>query len=336
MVAALLCRMPTLNEEKMSKDSLMTLVADDLDDSRLQGLGMFISLKSISDAGHNHAQVSNELFGRLESELFATFDADELIAYTSQRPRVSFLGDHFAGYQAPRIEIYLMTDEMDRKFWFLNGVEPDLKWERVIAELQSFIEAFNVSLVVGTASLPMPVPHTRPVGVTAHGNRKDLIENISTWSPTVESPAGLASLLEIRLSEAGRDVVGYSMHTPHYLAESEYPAVAVATLEYVGAALKLALPTDKLREAARLVDQQLAEQLQANSDVRQMVDGFEERFDAHAKEHESRSLLLDEDEQMADAEELGASAEHFLAAIENTEDWLKNGHIEPLTGDHDQ
>ena len=62
----------------------------------------------------------------------------------------------------------------------------------------------------------------------------------------------------------------------------------------------------------------------------------EERFDAHAKEHESRSLLLDEDEQMADAEELGASAEHFLAAIENTEDWLKNGHIEPLTGDHDQ
>ncbi|QIV85918.1 PAC2 family protein [Glutamicibacter mishrai] len=319
----------------MSKQSLMTMVADDLDDSRLQGLGMYVLLKSMSDAGHTHSQVTNELFGRLDSQLFATFDADELVAYTSQRPRLTFLGDHFAGYQAPRIEIYLMTDEMDRKFWFLTGVEPDLKWERVISELLGFIEAFNVSLVVGSASLPMPVPHTRPVGVTAHGNRKDLIENISTWSPTVESPAGITSLLEIRMTEAGRDIVGYSLHTPHYLAESEYPAAAVATLEYVGAALKLALPTDKLREAGRLVDQQLAEQLEANNDVRQMVDGFEERFDAHVQEHEPRSLLLDEDKQMPGAEELGASAEHFLAAIENTDDWLRNGHDEPSSGDQD-
>lgn len=314
----------------------MTMVANDLDDSRLQGLGMYVLLKSMSDAGQTHSQVTNELFGRLDSKLFATFDADELVVYTSQRPRLTFLGDHFAGYQAPRIEIYLMTDEMDRNFWFLTGVEPDLKWERVIAELLGFIEAFNVSLVVGSASLPMPVPHTRPVGVTAHGNRKDLIENISTWSPTVESPAGITSLLEIRMAEIGRDIVGYSLHTPHYLAESEYPAVAVATLEYVGAALKLALPTDKLREAGRLVDQQLAEQLEANNDVRQMVDGFEERFDAHVQEHEPRSLLLDEDKQMPDAEELGASAEHFLAAIENTDDWLRNGQDDSSSGDQDQ
>jgi len=314
----------------------MTLVADDLDNSGLQGLGMYVLLRSMSDAGQSQGQVSNELFGRLDSELFATFDADELVAYTSQRPRLTFLGDHFAGYQAPRIEIYLMTDEMDRKFWFLTGVEPDLKWERVIADILGFIDAFNVSLVVGSASLPMPVPHTRPVGVTAHGNRKDLIENISTWSPTVESPAGITSLLEIRLSEAGRDIVGYSLHTPHYLAESEYPAVAVATLEYVGAALKLALPTEKLREAARLVDQQLAEQLESNKDVRQMVDGFEEHFDAHVKEHEPRSLLLDEDKQMPDAEELGASAEHFLSLIENTDDWLGNGHDQGQPGDQEQ
>lgn len=313
----------------------MTMVAENLDDPRFQGLGMYVLLKSMSDAGHTHSQVTNELFGRLESKLFATFDADELVAYTSQRPRLTFLGDHFAGYQAPRIEIYLMTDEMDRNFWFLTGVEPDLKWERFISEILSFIEAFNVSLVVGTASLPMPVPHTRPVGVTAHGNRKDLIENISTWSPTVESPAGITSLLEIRMAEVECDIVGYSLHTPHYLAESEYPAVAVATLEYVGAALKLALPTDKLREAARLVEQQLAEQLEANNDVRQMVDGFEERFDAHVQEHEPRSLLLDEDKQMPNAEELGASAEDFLAAIENTDDWLRNGQDDTSSGDQD-
>ncbi|GAA1413835.1 hypothetical protein AUR04nite_30730 [Glutamicibacter uratoxydans] len=311
----------------------MTLVATDLDEPSLQGLGMYVSLRGMSDAGHTHSQVANELFGKLESELVASFDADELVAYTSQRPRVTFLGDHFAGYQAPRLEIYLMTDELEQQFWLVTGVEPDLKWERVISELLRFIEAFNVSLVVSTASLPMPVPHTRPVGVTAHGNRKDLIENISTWSPTVESPAGLTSLLEIRLNDVSRDVVGYSLHTPHYLAESEYPAVAVAALEHVGAALKLALPTDNLREAGRLVDGQLAEQLENSTDVRQMVDGFEKRFDAHSQEHERRSLLLDEGESLPDAEELGTRVEDFLATIEDTEDWLNSTENGPLSGE---
>ncbi|WP_347037430.1 hypothetical protein AAHB37_11325 [Glutamicibacter halophytocola] len=70
--------------------------------------------------------------------------------------------------------------------------------------------------------------------------------------------------------------------------------------------------------------------------MRQMVDGFEERFDAHVQEHEPRSLLLDEDKQMPDAEELGASAEHFLAAIENTDDWLRNGQDDSSSGDQDQ
>lgn len=314
----------------------MSMVASDLDDSRLQGLGMYISLRGMSDAGHAHAQVANELFGKLESELFAVFDADEIVAYTSQRPRVTFMGDHFAGYQTPSFEIYLMTDELDQKFWLVTGVEPDLKWERIIAELLSFIDAFNVTLVVSTASLPMPVPHTRPVGVTAHGNRKDLIENISTWSPTIESPAGLTSLLEIRLNDVARDVVGYSLHTPHYLAESEYPAVAVAALEHVGAALKLALPTDNLREAGRLVEGQLAEQLENSTDVRQMVDGFEKRFDAHAQEHERRSLLLDEGDALPNADELGTRVEDFLATIEDTHDWLNSTEGGSTPGDPQQ
>lgn len=314
----------------------MSMVASDLDDSRLQGLGMYISLRGMSDAGHAHAQVANELFGKLESELFAVFDADEIVAYTSQRPRVTFMGDHFAGYQTPSFEIYLMTDELDQKFWLVTGVEPDLKWERIIAELLSFIDAFNVALVVSTASLPMPVPHTRPVGVTAHGNRKDLIENISTWSPTIESPAGITALLEIRLNDVARDVVGYSLHTPHYLAESEYPAVAVAALEHVGAALKLALPTDNLREAGRLVEGQLAEQLENSTDVRQMVDGFEKRFDAHAQEHERRSLLLDDDDALPDADELGTRVEDFLATIEDTQDWLNSTEGGSAPGDPHQ
>ncbi|MHC6177048.1 proteasome assembly chaperone family protein [Glutamicibacter endophyticus] len=310
----------------MSQERLLELVGERVDDPELQGLGMLISLKGASDAGHLHAQLSNGLLTALDAELFARFDADELVCYSAQRPRVTFVADHFAGYQAPGIDIYLLTDELGRKFWFLTGVEPDLRWERFVSELCRFVDAYNVPLTASAVSLPMPVPHTRPIGVTAHGNRQDLIENISTWSPTAETPASVTALLEIRLNDQQRDVVGYSLHTPHYLSESEYPAVAVAGLEYLGAALKLALPTEKLREAARLVEGQLAEQLASSEDVKQMVDGFEARFDAHAHQHEQRSLLVDVDQDLPDAEQLGARAEDFLASLGDTGPWLDAAH----------
>ena len=319
----------------MSRESLMKLVADDLDDPRLQGLGMFISLKGASDAGNAHVQIHNELFGQLRGELFATFDADQFICYSAQRPRVTYLGDHFAAYQAPVIELYLMTDGMDRDFWFLTGVEPDLRWEALSAELIRLVDAFNIGPVVSTSSLPMPVPHTRPVGVTAHGNRKDLIEQISTWTPTAELPSGFIDLLEIRLADAERDVVGCSLHTPHYLAEAEYPPVAIAALEYVGAALNLALPTDNLREAGRLIEGQLAEQIDGSSEVKRMVAGFEKRFDAHAEQHTTRSLLLDHDRELPDAEELGAKAENFLASIDDLAGWLADGDDEETVAKSD-
>lgn len=312
----------------MSSHSLITFTVDDLDSPRLQGLGMYISLKGAGDAGQAHLQIHNELFAQLRGQLVASFAADQLVVYTAQRPRVTYLGDHFAAYQRPVIELYLMTDEMDRDFWYLTGVEPDLLWEEFSADLLRLIDAFNIGPVVSTNSLPMPVPHTRPVGVTAHGNRPDLIEGISTWAPSAELPAGFTDLLEIRLADAKRDVVGYSLHTPHYLAEAEYPPVAVAGLEYVGAALNLALPTERLREAGRAIEEQLAEQINSSVEVRQMVDGFEKRFDAHAQEHAPRSLLLDEDQQLPSAEEIGARAETFLAGIEDLSQWLPDTQVE--------
>lgn len=161
----------------------------------------------------------------------------------------------------------------------------------------------------------MPVPHTRPLGITAHGNRKDLIEGISTWSPTAEIPASLTALLEVRLIESGRDAVGYSIHVPHYLSEAEYPQVAVGILEHIGAAMELGLPTDRLREAGRDIESQIAEQVAATPDVARMVENFEKRFDKHVPEIERRSLLVTVDAELPDGDELALAAEEFLSGF---------------------
>ncbi|MDN6331013.1 MAG: PAC2 family protein [Micrococcaceae bacterium] len=297
-------------------DPLSLVRYDDevVDDVRLQGLGMLVSLAGHADARQVSQQIRRELLGKLDSELIASFDADQLVNYRERRPQISLAADHFTDYAAPVIELHRLTDGLGTDFLFLTGSEPDFQWERFAAAVVLLARGLNVSLAAGIGAAPLPVPHTRRIGVTVHGNRPDFGQGISTWNPSAQIPAAAAHLVEMRLDADGRDVVGYDLHIPHYLADSEYPQAAVAALEFLGAALGLGLPSDDLREAARKVEGQIAEQVADAPDVQRMVANFEKRFDAHEPEAERRSLLLTADEAVPDGEDLGTAAEAFLSS----------------------
>ena len=282
----------------------------------LRGLNLVMGFTGFADAGHVVRQITAELLDTPDAVRVAEFDADQLIDYRTRRPQISFVEDHLQDYQAPKLALYRLVDGLGSPFLLLAGFEPDLQWERFARAVVGIIEELDVNLVTWIHSIPMPVPHTRPVGVTVHGNRPDLIEGISVWKPTVEVPAAVGHLLELRLTEAGRNVAGYVMHVPHYLAEAEYPTAAVAGLEYLGAATSLMLPTDRLREAGREVGRQIAEQIDASEDVQQVVSRLETSYDENAEGTVRRSLLADENDQLPNADALGAAVEAYLARKE--------------------
>ncbi|MGP4033190.1 proteasome assembly chaperone family protein [Pseudarthrobacter sp. 1C304] len=282
-------------------------------DPELRGLNLVMGFTGFADAGHVVRQITAELLETTDAVTVAEFDADQLIDYRSRRPQISFVEDHLQDYQAPRLALYRLVDGLGNPFLLLAGFEPDLQWERFARAVVGIVEELDVNLVAWIHAIPMPVPHTRPVGVTVHGNRPDLIEGISVWKPTVEVPAAVGHVLELRLADAGRNVAGYVMHVPHYLAEAEYPTAAVAGLEYLGAATSLMLPTDRLREAGREVARQIAEQVAASEDVQQVVSRLETRYDEYAEGTVRRSLLADENDQLPNAEDLGAAVEAYLA-----------------------
>jgi predicted ATP-grasp superfamily ATP-dependent carboligase len=282
----------------------------------LRGLNLVMGFTGFADAGHVVQQITAELLDTLDSEMVAEFDADQLIDYRTRRPQVSFVEDHLQDYQAPSLALYRLVDGLGSPFLLLAGFEPDLQWERFARAVVGIVEELDVNLVTWIHSIPMPVPHTRPVGVTVHGNRPELIEGISVWKPTVEVPAAVGHVLELRLVEAGRNVAGYVIHVPHYLAEAEYPTAAVAGLEYLGAATSLMLPTDRLREAGREVGRQIAEQIDASEEVQQVVSRLETSYDENAEGTVRRSLLADENDQLPNADTLGAAVEAYLARKE--------------------
>lgn len=272
---------------------------------------MLVSVAGHTDAGSLSDQFADALLGSLPHRQVASFDVDELFDYRARRPRVTFTENRFSDYHGPKLDLFEVRDAMDRPFLLLTGDEPDFQWERVAGTVLKLVEELDVRLLVTVDALGLPTPHTRPIGVTAHGNRQDLIDGISTWAPNAQIEAGLSQMIELRADETGRDVVGYTLHVPHYLAGGRYPQVAVAALEYAGAACELVLPSDELREAARTVDADVSRQVDQAPEIAQLVKQLESNFDQHASPAQ-RSLLLREGQSVPDAEELGAAVEEFL------------------------
>jgi hypothetical protein len=279
----------------------------------LTGLNLLMGFSGFSDAGQVVTQITDELLENLQGEPLAFFDIDQLLDYRSRRPRITFIEDHLADYQQPQLALYRMIDGLGQPFLFLTGNEPDLQWERFSLAVLGLVKRLDVNLVAWVHSIPMPVPHTRPIGVTVHGNRPDLIEGISSWRSTVQIPSAIGHVLEYRLQQAGRNVAGYAIHVPHYLADAQYPPAAVAGLEYLGAAATLMLPSERLREAGRDVERQIAEQVAASAEVQGVVRNLEKQFDDRAKSTPLRSLLADENDELPDADALGAAVEAYLA-----------------------
>merc|ERR1711969_535315 len=96
-------------------------------------------------------------------------------------------------------------------------------------------------------SVPMAVPHTRPIAITHHANRDALLTGVSPWSGELRVPSSAQALLEIRLGEWGHDAQGFVAHIPHYLAQLDYPRAAAILLEQIELAGRLTLDLSALR-----------------------------------------------------------------------------------------
>lgn len=289
----------------------------DADLPEMTGPVLLHSLDGFVDAGSTGQLVREHLMESLEHRVIARFDVDSLIDYRARRPAMTFDRDHWASYDAPELVVRLLHDEIGSPFLMLTGPEPDRLWEGFTASVMHLVKRLNVGVVVGFHGIPMGVPHTRPVGTTAHATRPELITR-NSWFDKVQVPGSAASLLELRLGEAGRDAIGFAVHVPHYLAQSAYPAAAVAALEAIISATGLVLPADRLRDAAAATDADIAEQVDGNDEVEKVVRALEQQYDAFAGAAE-RDNLLAESQDMPTAEELGAQFEKFLAEQDGPE-----------------
>lgn len=284
------------------------------------GLPLIAGLTGFADAGAGVSQLSEYLTDSVDNRVVATFDSDELLDYRARRPTIQFDQDHVSDYRPLRLALYLGSDEIGQQFLFLTGFEPDFQWERFSAAVLSLVDRFAVKSTTWLHAIPMPTPHTRPIGVTVSGNRAELIDSLSIWKPNTQAPATALHLIEYRLQELGHPTTGFVLLVPHYLADTEYPDAAVTALESISAATGLIFPFDHLREEARDFLAKIDSQLATNQELARLVATLEERHDSYMEGNPLRSPLTDEDGELPSADEIAAELENFLALRRNGED----------------
>jgi len=277
-----------------------------------RGPVMIHALEGFSDAGHAIKLAADHLKNSLDTELVASFAIDELLDYRSRRPLMTFKTDHFTHYDTPELNLYALHDSVGTPFLLLAGLEPDLKWERFITAVRLLSERLGVRRVIGLGTIPMAVPHTRPVSMTAHASDKSLITDHEPWVGEVQVPGSVSNLLEYRMSQHGHEAMGFTVHVPHYLAQTDYPPAAEALLAEVSRAAALQLPLVALSEAGAEVRTKIGEQVESSEEVAQVVTALERQYDAFVAAQENRSLLA-RDEDLPSGDEIGAEFEKFLA-----------------------
>jgi hypothetical protein len=278
------------------------------------GLNLVAGLTGFADAGSGVTQFSEYLLDTMAFTIVAEFDTDALLDYRARRPTIYFDQDHLSDYRPSTLNLYLMKDELEQPFLLLTGYEPDFQWERFTAAVLQLIERYQVKTTTWVHAIPMPTPHTRPIGVTVSGNRTELIDAMSIWKPHTQVPANALHLVEYRLQELGHPTAGFVLLIPHYLADTEYPAAAVAALESVSAATGLIFPTDRLREEAREFVAKIDGQVENNAELAKLVATLEERHDSYMQENAVRSPLMDVDGELPSADEIAAELQNFLAS----------------------
>lgn len=280
---------------------------------------MLLALEGFVDAGRAAGLVVDHLLTVLDTRPVASFDVDQLIDYRSRRPTMRFDRDHWASYDTPELTMRALTDAAGTSFLLLSGPEPDVQWERFAAAVGELIDYFGVSVTVGLNAIPMAVPHSRPIGVTIHGTRPELVEGHPRWFGTVDVPGSAAALIQLRLGETGRDGMGLAVHVPHYLARSEYPQAALALIEQVAAVTGLSLPTAPLDQAAERALAEIEEQVAGSEQVSQVVRALEEQYDSVSPEGVPFQLL-GPGAELPDGEEIAADFQRFLAEHDQRDD----------------
>ncbi len=262
---------------------------------------LIVALEGWIDAGMAASGAASTLLSELDTEVVATFDADELLDHRARRPVLHLVAGVSEGMSWPSIEVLAAQDLDGRDLLILAGPEPDHSWRAFGHAVTGLAADLGVEMVVGVGANPATVPHTRPIRLSITAGSEELAGRWPYLRGSLDVPAGAQAVVERFATDRGMESLTLWAQIPHYASGGPYPAGSVALLENLENVTGLRLPRGVLVEEAVETDERLDAAIARNDEHTAML----------------RALEADADESPAEGEipsgdELAAELERFL------------------------
>lgn len=274
---------------------------------------LILGLDGWIDAGGAAGQAMAALLDGTETELVATFDSDALIDHRARRPTLRLTDGVIEDLSWPTIELRAGTDRNDRGILLLSGPEPDMRWKTFSEDVLALASDLSATLTVGLGAYPTPVPHTRPVRLSATATSKELADAVGHVDGTIEVPAGIHAALEAAMGAADRPALGIWARVPHYISNIPYPAATVAILEGLQGVTGISIDLAELQGAAAVTHARINSLIGNSDEHASMLQALEQQWDSEfsgSGEHVHDAGPMPEN--LPTADELAAELERFL------------------------
>lgn len=233
-----------------------------------------------NDAGEAASGVVNHLIESFNAQLVDTINPDDYYDYQIARPRIRLEAEERI-IDWSTTKFYLAPATNDRPtFVFVQGIEPNLKWQSFCLEVMEKLHALNVASVISLGALLADAPHTRPIAVTAVSNDKQLADFLGLEKSTYEGPTGIIGVLHNYLSLSNIPTVSLWAALPHYVSSPPSPKGSLALITRIEDLTNIDLPTGDLPEEARAWQVGVDEMAQEDEEIAEYITRLEENVDA--------------------------------------------------------
>lgn len=263
---------------------------------------LVLATESWVDAGLGARGAIAQILETVPTEVLATFDADELIDFRARRPTARISDGVLNAMNWPEIQLRAGQDAAGNDVLVLLGPEPDIAWHAFVRAVVGLATQLGVRLVVGVGAFAAPVPHTRPVRLTAIATEAELAAQVGAVPGTIEVPAGVQTALQEGFAAADIPAIGVWARVPNYLGAMPYPAASVALVEALTAVAGLEFDTGELRAAADNLSPQIDDIIAQSEEHQELVHRLEAAFDGEVVTPPDFSGLPSGDELAAELE----------------------------------
>jgi proteasome assembly chaperone (PAC2) family protein len=262
---------------------------------------LVVHLTGWTDAGMAGQTSAVFLRARWNARRLAAFDSDELIDYRARRPVVRLAFGAIERVTWSPIELSL-GDAGVRDVILLTGPEPDLRWHAFTDAVIQVCRDLAIREVFGLGAFPAPSLHSDPVAVLGTSADPDLAGRLETVRATVELNAGIQTVLEERLYQAGIPATGLWARVPPYVAGGSHPPAALALVHTLARLAAVEVDTAELDAASKEHLEQVEQAVRERPQIAEFIDQI-------------RALVEqgDDDERIPSGDEIAAELERFLS-----------------------